>query len=881
METNSLYFIRLEHLLSKPPTKLDSGKVKTRIRFPMSHHRPSIGKVWTIGLAFLLYLILSIVVTWPLLPRIGTTLSGGSTDAMLHYWNGWWVLQAIQEGTSPYSTNLLFHPIGVSLAYQNFAWLSILPWLVLQSVVDGIVSYNLVILLNLALSGFAAYLLTNELTGNHLAAFVAGLIYLSWPFRLSQLDHPNLISTQWIPFFLLSLIWAIRYRQIRYGLLAGLCLALVGYTRWQLLIPAVVMGGIYLLFNLPKQLELSDISKPLIAGFAFSVLLLIPAVVLLASQQAIPQASIDDILREGEESIMQTDLLAYFTPSGDHPVFGPVTKPIYDEIYQVRSASRRFPAYVGLTSLALAGLGIWYARRDALPWLIMGVVLIFLAAGHEWRLNGRVFGNVPTLYRLLEPLVVFRLLRVPDRYNLFLALPFAVLAAYGLSYLFGRVAQYGRIVSLTFAIFFGVLILFEYLSIPIDQQEIQLTQFNEILMNDPNSAAILDLPIDPIKAKQNMFAQTIHQRPIMFGHISREPLGAYEYIDENPLLRVLRQSNEMPPWLTDVGEQLATLATDDVEFIVMHKDQIGADRIEHWKRYLPIEPVFEDNTIAAFSTSPEAEDDFSVISELAPGIGPVRVITSTDCVEVGDVFEVDVAWASTRPVEHNYQVVFTLEDDQDSIKDDRLLMAEELSSSGWGENSLVWAYYAANLDPDIPAGEYQLEMTLQGDQDENGSTTFPIGSLVVTKSDCDFKMPPETIPVDAVFGEQLRLIGYRLSRPDPDFLEVTLYWRAEQRIPIDYKVFVHVFEEDSAIPVAQDDSIPHRGGYSTNFWAPGEDITDHIPIYLGDAPAGRYGVAIGVYDPATDERLPVVDRDGSEPQDRRLVLPGENVEVGK
>ena len=881
METNSHYFIRLEYLLSKPPTKLDSGKVKTRIRFPMSHQRPSIGKAWTIGLAFLLYLILSIVVTWPLLPRIDTTLSGGSTDAMLHYWNGWWVLQAFQEGTSPYSTNLLFHPIGVSLAYQNFAWLSILPWLVLQSAVDGITSYNLVILLNLALSGFAAYLLTNELTGKHLAAFIAGLIYLSWPFRLSQLDHPNLISTQWIPFFLLSLIWAIRYRRIRYGLLAGLCLALVGYTRWQLLIPAVVMSGIYLLFNLPKQSELSDFSKPLIAGFAFSVLLLIPAVVLLTSQQAIPQASIDDLLREGEESIMQTDLLAYFTPSGDHPVLGTITKPIYDEIYQVRSASRRFPAYVGLTSIALAGLGIWYARRDALPWLIMGVVLILLAAGHEWRINGRVFGNVPTLYRLLEPLVVFRLLRVPDRYNLFLALPFAVLAAYGLSYFFGRVAQYGSLVSFTFAIFVGVLILFEYLSTPIEQQEIRLSQFNQILKNDQNRAAILELPIDPIKAKQNMFAQAIHQRPIMFGHISREPLGAYEYIDENPLLRVLRQSNEMPPWLTNVGEQLATLAMDDVEFIVMHKDQIGADRIEHWKRYLPFEPVFEDNTIAAFSTSPEVEEDFSLLADLAPGIGPVRVITSGDCVEVGDVFEVDVAWATTWPVEQNYRVVFTLEDEQARIEDNQMLLTEELSSSGWGKNSLVWAYYVTKLNPDVPAGEYQLEMTLQGNRGENGSTTFPIGKLVVSKSDCDHELPPEVIPVGAVFGEQLRLVGYQLSRPDPKFLEVTLYWRAEQRMPIDYKVFVHVFEEETDVPVAQDDSIPHRGGFPTNFWAPGEEITDHVPIYLGNAPAGRYGVAIGVYDPVTGERLHILERDGNEPQDQRLVLPGEKIEVSE
>jgi hypothetical protein len=152
---------------------------------------------------------------------------------------------------------------------------------------------------------------------------------------------------------------------------------------------------------------------------------------------------------------------------------------------------------------------------------------------------------------------------------------------------------------------------------------------------------------------------------------------------------------------------------------------------------------------------------------------------------------------------------------------------------------------------------------------------------VVAESSCDDELPPEAIPVGAIFGDQLRLVGYQLSRPDPDFLEVILYWKAEQRMPLDYKIFVHVFDEETAIPVAQDDSIPHRGGYPTNFWAPGEEITDHIPIYLGDVLDGRYGLAVGVYDPITGDRLPVVDRNGNEPQDRRLVFPDEKVEVGE
>jgi hypothetical protein len=87
----------------------------------------------------------------------------------------------------------------------------------------------------------------------------------------------------------------------------------------------------------------------------------------------------------------------------------------------------------------------------------------------------------------------------------------------------------------------------------------------------------------------------------------------------------------------------------------------------------------------------------------------------------------------------------------------------------------------------------------------------------------------------------------------------------------DYKVFTHIFDLDSGIPIAQDDAMPLRGGLPTRFWAPGEEVTDNISVDLSDAPAGSYGLAIGVYDPETGERLSVLLADGERPDDGRLV----------
>ena len=132
--------------------------------------------------------------------------------------------------------------------------------------------------------------------------------------------------------------------------------------------------------------------------------------------------------------------------------------------------------------------------------------------------------------------------------------------------------------------------------------------------------------------------------------------------------------------------------------------------------------------------------------------------------------------------------------------------------------------------------------------------------------------------MDARFNRLLRLHGYQLERLD-GMLQLTLYWQAEQRMQADYKVFVHVFEPSTGIPVAQDDSMPHRGGYPTHFWWPGEVVEDRIPVSLEAAVPGLYGLAVGVYDPVTLERIPVTDSTGQLIADSRLILPGEQVRI--
>jgi hypothetical protein len=844
----------------------------------MSDHL-ALRRNWSTLVVLLAYVCVAVGTTWPLAARISTHLPGGSWDTLVHYWNGWWVWQALTTGQSPFYTPYLFYPTGISLVYHNFAWLNIVAWLVLQPWAGGFAAYNLSLLSNLSLCGFAAFLLTRDLIGDGRAAFLAGLIYQCWPFRLSQLDHPNLISTQWIPLFLLFLIRIVRRGRWWDGALAGVFLALTGYTRWQLLIPATIVGGIYLLCALPGRWASRRRWTPalLLAG-GIAVLALAPPALLLAVQQ---RTAPTDLLVEEEEATMQTDLLAFLTPSGSHPVLGCFTQPAYDRYYADRGGTRRFPAYVGVTALALALLGVWKARWTSLLWVAMALVLLLLALGPVLRAGGRLYPAVPMPYRLFSRLFVVRLLRFPDRFSMFLALPVAVLAAYGAAGVLALVHRCGGWATIAVLCLLGGVILFEYLPIPVPLQHPQLSLFYAQLAAEPGNFVVLNLPIDPQRSKQYMFAQVTHHRPILQGKTPRFPEGTFAYLDGNPWLRVLRQYSEMDPALTDVSRQLASLAKDDVRYIILHKAWVGADRVAHWRRYLLTAPRFEDEQIAVYAAVPLAGRDFVLQEELAPGIGPVRVITSTGCLNPGRVLEVNVGWGTTAAPGQDFQVELALVADQGVVQQKQVFpLSPGWPTREWPDNALAWGYYALRIPSSFPVGAYDVALALvdpatgalQGQR-------AVVGQMIVSEYPCLLDVPPDAVGMNAVFGDDLRLLGYQL-RHGGDYLGLVLHWRSERRMDIDYTVFVHVFEPATGIPAAQDDSVPHRGAYPTTSWWPGEVVRDAIPVFLNGVPDGDYGVAVGVYDVMTMERLPVVDATGQVQPDGRLVLPAETIHVG-
>jgi hypothetical protein len=126
-------------------------------------------------------------------------------------------------------------------------------------------------------------------------------------------------------------------------------------------------------------------------------------------------------------------------------------------------------------------------------------------------------------------------------------------------------------------------------------------------------------------------------------------------------------------------------------------------------------------------------------------------------------------------------------------------------------------------------------------------------------------------PVEAQLGDGIRLLGYRLAgKPQQGgTLQLTLYWEALGPGETDYTVFTHLLGAGDAL-LGQMDHPPQNGAAPTSTWAAGQRLADHyeIPIRL-DAPTGPARLVVGMYDPATEDRLLAV---GSVDEFNRIYL---------
>lgn len=464
-----------------------------------------------------------------------------SGDGLQNVWNIWWVNKSVtQLHQLPWHTNYLAWPHGVNLLPQTmnaFNGFLVIPFFYLFhfSLVQAV---NTVVIFSFVMSGITMFWLAYYLTRSYQGAIMAGLFFTFSSYHFAHsIGHMQLISTEWIPLFLLAW-WRLLDRPSYLVALAGAgSLALVVLCDYYYLFYAIIAAiliGIYRLVVYLKEKRHKEPNPTIEASTSLSftkrfygtmaVFTLTSAAAILPFVYGLWKLNRQDPLQGSHSpSMFSLDPFSPFIP-GEHWYWYQLTEWFWHHLHGFNSETSVF---LGISLITILIVAIVARRRLHLPawlgawWLIL-VIFWALALGPRLQTFGSVvLPNVPLLYAWLGKL--FPLLAIsgmPIRMFVMVTLASAVIAATVIAKLqlrrpFGIVAM-----ALLSLIFF----------VDVRPRPMPLTAPFSLAY----ATVLKQLPISPqagivdYGAKDGpaaLLAQTIHERPMAFGYLTRTPIS--------------------------------------------------------------------------------------------------------------------------------------------------------------------------------------------------------------------------------------------------------------------------------------------------------------------------------------------------------------------
>ena len=553
------------------------------------------------GRVFLLYFVLTLALTFPLILHLDAAIPGDGFDGWQNYWNFWWLRQSLVElPRDPFVTDLLYHPTGVSLYFHTLNPFNGLVTLPLQVAGNLFLAYNGAVLLAFATGGLGAYLLALATPAHDSApksrkqrlfwpAFIAGLIFTFAPYHLAHLlGHMQLIALQWIPFYVLylgrGLQRARRGALTRADLLKpGLFLILVGLCDWYYVLYCLLFTVLALLaawlalWRAPGRhaeapvTALRLLAVPLAAGLLFA-LFLIP--LWLPMLREARNASFMVPLRS-EAVRLSADLLGFVIPQGFHPLWGQAVRAWADRTFT--SSFSEYSIFAGFVPLLLAVAGVGSNWRRTRFWLLIALVFAILALGPVLHIAGRSDllpdgGTLPLPHAWLYDHVPFmRIARSVSRFDVMVMLALGLLASRGVMALQARLPRAQRWLGPLLA----ALVLFEFWPAPYPLSPPDTPAWYNTLAQTPGHGAVLNLPMNWDRPGYLLY-QTVHGRPLTVGYISRD--DPRTLTTRAPVLQGLRALGPdiLDVDLTRVGPSV--LSWLDVDFVVLDFYKMPGER---------------------------------------------------------------------------------------------------------------------------------------------------------------------------------------------------------------------------------------------------------------------------------------------------------------
>jgi uncharacterized membrane protein len=241
-------------------------------------------------------------------------------------------------------------------------------------------------------------------------------------------------------------------------------------------------------------------------------------------------------------------------------------------------------------------------------------------------------------------------------------------------------------------------------------------------------------------------------------------------------------------------------------------------------------------------------------------------VPETSALLPGEAVQIDLLWQALADPGEDFLPRLQLVDSGDQVVAEvtEKPVANSYPTAWWRSGEVVRDPHSLPIPAQVPAGLYRLTLGLiraaNGTpvQFKPGRTLVDLARIEVGERPHNFEPTLPQYDQTVRFGSSVELEGYDLAETPlapGSSLTVTLHWHALETPDRNYYTFVHLLNRAGGT-LAQHDGTPGEGELPTLGWLPGEYLTDtHVLNLPFDLPEGEYHLGIGLYDPATGERL--------------------------
>ncbi|MEZ4635036.1 MAG: hypothetical protein R2873_10855 [Caldilineaceae bacterium] len=495
-------------------------------------------------------------------------------------------------------------------------------------------AYNAVVWISWVLGGYGVFLLALwVLRAARLspllrfgAAFLAGTIFTFSPFHMAHLlGHMQVMSLQWMPFYVLYLLRGIERTRsaqqwLHEGLLAGLFLALVGLCDWYFVLYLFLFTGLVLVWRLIQDLRQRRLRVAIFypAGTA--------GIVFLALLSPILYPMINEALRfsfmerpVSDLYILSAALADFVIPNRLHTLFRPESFAWMGN--QIAPVSERTIA-VGYVALSLAVVAALRDRRRSGLWWAAAVLFLLIALGPSFNLRTVTLEDVPqgtpsfgwTPYEILNRTIPFmRISRSVSRFAVLVQMSLAVAAAIGMAALLRRRS---RQMQLTVVVVALAAVLAEFWVAPYPISPPDTPAYYAQIDADESSGAVLNLPMNFDRPGYLLY-QTVHHKPLTVAYISRD--DPRTFTERMPVLQHFRHLGA-DILSVDPAQIGMTVLTDlGVDWVVLDRYKMPSGLERSYTTDLAnaifagMPPVYEDERLTVYRTQSARPASYPVL----------------------------------------------------------------------------------------------------------------------------------------------------------------------------------------------------------------------------------------------------------------------------